>query len=670
MKKRIFIWIIFVYLVLNMFNTFFLTTKALNQYIVPFNTTFSSFFFSFFADIAVLSILLLIGILIFRKEKRVAYYLIFLSLVLNIAIIAIQYYNKSYKIAFSIFNFSLLKSPTGGFGSNVFLDWVYELFLYFRIFNLLPFIVLLTLTIVFRKSFKTEKMVISWKKYACYFLALASFQITSYVYFQNSLEKNWNFSSEYAQYGCQHAGVYNYYISEIVFHIDNRNIGSKSENAQTAYEKLEPYNKNKAEYTNFIDHKTYSIQDRQSGILSGYNVFVIQMESMMSFAFEHTYNGIEVTPYFNKRFKDPNCFYFDNVHTNVGIGNTSDAEFTFFTGLVPTGDMTVVWEYDTYDFDLPNLGNHLQKNGYTSYSYNPTDEVFYNHKVVHEGLYQMNQFMGLDTYVKLYPKKEYPDNYLKYWIRDNYILKWAVENAKAASGPSFSFVETITPHNPFPDFSKEYSDYEIVDFDLGFENYQLQNYLSQVHYDDKLLNRFLDEATDPNSPLYMGEKTLFILYGDHGNALKKASYEKLLGKKLTDLEYRNLLLKIPMIFYDPSGEIRKTISEEDASSIFTSVRSLSDLYRTLTNLLGFRGNEKIFGVNMFSTEPSFTYDSKNNDVICDDFMYCKKNQDYSLFPPHYQIDLQLADQMVEYRRRNDLYLNTLIYQSPRRKNKS
>ena len=84
------------------------------------------------------------------------------------------------------------------------------------------------------------------------------------------------------------------------------------------------------------------------------------MESTMGFCFNQSYNGVEVTPYFNQLFKEQNCFYFNKAYTTVGIGNTSDAEFAFFTGMYPVGDMTIAWEYDAYDFGISNLGGHFK----------------------------------------------------------------------------------------------------------------------------------------------------------------------------------------------------------------------------------------------------------------------------------------------------------------------
>lgn len=665
MKKRPFLWITILFFILNIFNTYFLTVSSFNQYIIPFNHTFLSELCSIVGNFAILGILFLIGLLILKKPRRIAIYLTSLTFLLNVVVIALQYYTKSYKLAFSIFNFSLMKSPTGGFGSKVFMDWIYELFLYYRILALVPFVILLVLLLVFRKHFENVKIQVSFRKVFCSFAVLIGCCLGTYGYYQYSLNKNWGFSTDYAQYGCQYAGAYNYYISEFVFHVDNRAI-DKDANATEELKELSKFNKNKSSYENAIDHKIYSNNDKQTGILKGKNVFVIQMESTMSFCYQNTFNGIEVTPYFNALFKNPNCFYFNNVYTTVGIGNTSDAEFAFFTGMYPTGDMTIAWEYDAYDFQLPALGDHFKE--YLSYSYNPTNESFYNHNNLHEQLYKITDFRGLETYETLYPKKDNKEKYLNYWISDASILKWASETQIEANNKgknAFSFVETITPHNPFYDMSEELPNFTNYEYGISPTYYQLTNYINQVKYNDKLLYDFLMDVTNPNSPNYLKD-TVFILYGDHGNALYKGAYESLFNRELSDLEYRRLLLNIPVIIYDPTGTICNSLNPQEVDQILSQTKSNTDIYRTLINLFGIETSSAYYGVNMFSGEPSYSYDPKNLDILTDEFMYCKKNEQYILFKDN-DLNLELIEHILDFRKKQDSYLNTLVYTSKKKK---
>lgn len=661
MKKKWEAAIVIGFFVLNILNTYFLTSSLLNRYIVAFKHTFSSEVFSILGNFVVLLFIFIIGVLIFKKPKRIIIYLISVTLVLNIMVIALGYYTKSYKLAFSIFNFSIFKNGTGGFGTSVFFDWIYELFGYYRIVSLLPFVFMLVMFLCFKKQISTEKVSLSLKKVLPVVLAMLSVQIVSYVNFSSSLKKNWKCSSDYAQYGCQYTGVYSYYFSEIVLRIDNRTLIEKSKEIEEVYSDLNMYDKNKSEYTNFIDGKTYSIKDNQTGVLKGSNIFAIQMESTMSFCFNSEFKDVEISPYMNSLFKNNNCFYFDNVYTNVGVGNTSDAEFCFFTGLYPTGDMTIVWDYADYDFQMKALGDYLPD--YSKHSYNPTTEGFYNHKNVHQELYKMDEFRGVETFESIYPRENNASRYLNRWIRDNEILDWARQDdivAHKTGRNSFSFVETITPHNPFPSFEDKFEGYEVTDFDLGLLNYQLENYLNQVRYNDKMIYDFLMDSTDPSSPNYM-ENTVFILYGDHGNALPKDSYDALYGRELTDFEYRQILLQIPVIVYDPSGNIYASMESQKIENILAMVKSERDLNRTIMNLLGIESTESVFGVNIFSGEPTYSYDPKNYDIITDNFMYSQKKKEYVIFDGEY--NQSIVDTIVDYRTKQDLYLNTLVYTS-------
>lgn len=659
MKKRPFLWITIIYFVLNIFNTYFLTVAHFNRYIIPFNHTILSEITSIIGDFAILGILYLIGIIAFKRPKRIAIYLTSLTFILNIAVIALQYYTKSYKLAFSIFNFSLMKSPTGGFGGNVFLDWLYELFVYYRIVVLIPFIIILVLLIIFRKNFEDIKIKINFQKLFCSFALFVGCSLASYGYYQYSLNKNWGFSTDYAQYGCQYAGAYNYYISEFIFRVDNRPIDEDASVNEKENE-LSYYNKNKESYINILDNMSYSNRDNQTGILKGKNLFVIQMESTMSFCFNATFNDIEITPNFNELFKNPNCFYFSNAYTTVGIGNTSDAEFAFFTGRYPTGDMTIAWEYAEYDFDIPALTEGFK--GYEAYSYNGTNESFYNHNDLHEGLYKITSFRGLESFEELYPKKTNKDKYLNYWISDSSILNWALETQKSVNANNkntISFVETITPHNPFYDMSSMLPNFENYEYGIGATYYQLTNYINQVKYNDKLICDFIKDASNPESPNYLKD-TVFILYGDHGNALYQGAYESLYKRDLTELEYRRLLLNIPIIIYDTTGEINKSIPSENRANILGQVKSNTDMYRTILNLFGIEADSEYYGVNMFSGEPSFSYDPKNLDIITDDFIYCKKNGEYELFNGN-SIDLEVVEKILDFRKKQDSHLNTLVY---------
>lgn len=663
MKKNNFIIIVALYFILNLINTVFLTNDVFNRYITVFNPTFASISCGLIGDFLFLAMLLLIGLIIFKKEKPLAIYLTVVTFALNAIIILLQLYSKSYKLAFSIFNCKIFTTPSGGFGGNILVDSLKELFTYYRIICLIPFFTLLTLVILNRKFFNLDKIKLSIKKIIMFIMFTLFIQIGLYGNYRVNYQTYWGFSTEYAQYGCQYLGVYNYYFQDTVLHIDNRPIDLKK-NANKEYNDLAVYNKNKSSYINMLNNLEYSKIDKQTGILKDKNIFVIQMESTMSFCYNTKFNDIEVTPYFNQLFNDKNCFYFNNAYSTVGIGNTSDAEFAFLTGYYPTGDMNISFEYADYDFDIPTYADYLTE--YNFYSYNPTIEEFYNHKGTHEGLYKMDKFRGVESFIAQNNPEDYPELYVGDWIKDEAILKWARNYAIRSQGNkqhSFSFVETITPHTPFNDVSEYYSNYDMVDFGLGF-NSQLNRYLNQVRYNDKMIYDFLMESTNPYNPYYLKD-TVFVLYGDHGNQLSKDQFEELYNKELTDFEYRKLLVNIPIIFYDPTGCIKKSIGNSNLDLVLSQTKANLDMYRTLSNMLGIESEDYQFGVNMFSGEPTFVCEPKNLDIITDDFMYCEKTQEHITFT-NKPIDMTKVNKILEYKRKQDSYLLTLVYTSKKK----
>lgn len=166
------------------------------------------------------------------------------------------------------------------------------------------------------------------------------------------------------------------------------------------------------------------------------------------------------------------------------------------------------------------------------------------------------------------------------------------------------------------------------------------------------------DASDPKSENFL-ENTVFILYGDHGNGLSKGSYESLFKRKLTSLEYRQMLLNIPVIFYDPTGTIYESTKDMDPS-VLSMTKSNTDLHRTVVNMFGFEEQYNYYGVNMFSGEPSYSYDPKNFDIITDDFIYNAKNEEYYLFNGT-TLNMDIIKYICDKRKVLDGYLNQLVY---------
>lgn len=678
-NKRFKIFIV-LFFILNILVTYVSTTSTLNQYIVTFGRTFMTELSSIVGNFAILSIILLVGMLFIKKERGICGYMLTVTFLLNLFVFIIGYFTKNYKTMLSLNNLTLFRNPDAGFAGRVIIDAFVEMILYFRIICFIPFFVLLIYYICTQKSFRHKYYHFSLvRKFICMISALI-LSLSSVMFFKYKLSQNWEYRTEVPQYGCQVCGIYNYFFAEIFYGLDYSKDYVKND-IEVIKGTLETYNKNKATYKNIIDGIEY--YKPTNGPLEGMNLFVIQVESWQTITLELNYekdgNEYPLMPYMqqliNEKTSDGKqaAFYFSNAHTVVGLGNTSDAEFTFNTGIYPTGDETIAWQAYDYDFSLNNLSDAFGAD-YLCYSYNPTVEEFYAHKFVHENLYAFDKFRGIESYRVDYPQNE--ENAYRYlrnnWVADEYMLKYAIDHAKDAvnSGKNYySFVETISPHLPFDDLSENYPsdvEYEILDFGDELSD-QFTNYLNQFHHNDKIIydcvKLLIDEI--PNS--------VVVLYGDHGNTLQKEYYEYLLGRELTDLQYRKELLNIPIVFYDPSGKLADYCDnlKLDLSHVLNRTCSQIDLYSTIHIMFNLDSKANYYGVNLFSNEPSFSIDPKNLDIITDEFMYSLKNNDCEDFDGnmHQLSDSEqaLLDEISNFKLFSDYYLSYIIDNAEKRK---
>ena len=73
-----------------------------------------------------------------------------------------------------------------------------------------------------------------------------------------------------------------------------------------------------------------------------YNVIFILVESYMSFTSDMKENGTEVTPFLNALKRDSTVYYNGKMKENVTIGESSDGQFIYMTGLLPLRSVITV----------------------------------------------------------------------------------------------------------------------------------------------------------------------------------------------------------------------------------------------------------------------------------------------------------------------------------------
>ena len=138
-----------------------------------------------------------------------------------------------------------------------------------------------------------------------------------------------------------------------------------------------------ADVTNYYnENKREQSINEYTGIFEGKNVIAIHAESLQNFAIGLEFEGKEVTPNLNKLIKE--SLYFNNFYAQVGVGTSSDTEFTYSSSLLPSNNGTVFVNY--YNNKFTTIQNLLNNKGYYVFSMHGNDGDFWNRNIMHQNM--------------------------------------------------------------------------------------------------------------------------------------------------------------------------------------------------------------------------------------------------------------------------------------------
>ncbi|MDY0210943.1 MAG: sulfatase-like hydrolase/transferase [Acholeplasma sp.] len=636
MNKKKHIWVfIGLFYALNILNTYFVTTSVLNRYLVPFKRSgfleINSLIGNFFA----LSILLLIGFILFKTLKKRMLYLVILTLLLNIAIFSIGIFTKYYQTMFSIYELTLFNNPASELAGSILIQALTELYLYYRIIVFIPFVTLAVYFIAFFKKYKDMTFESIIGRYLAVMGVCVSLVFTTATLgiVKTHMDKVWPISAERTLYGVQSAGLYNFYLGQFMgFNLSN------VDNTVPSLSVYDTYNKNKETYTNFFSEtysKNLTYENASSvtvdpslingpylnGILKDKNLVVIHLETFNHFLLDETGPYLDESYFNSLKALLKESYVFDNFYTNVGIGNSSDAEFTAMTGLYPQGDTTIYWKYNNHNLDFHALPELFD--GYYKASLHGDTGLFYNRIKVHE------EMLGFDDYYYFDEKEDYfegtKNGYYYFdglteknteqspWLSDYALLNWTKVLADR-SNPYFLYPITIQPHTPYLyDPYPNQFDKNSLDVDpttLSYLNYET--------YYDRFFDEFLAYSKTQTN-------TAYFFYGDHGSGIPKKDLETILGKELSILDYKQEMIKTLGFIYVPDDQDQNCeISRGLLTGSQSLVRSQVDLYRTIVDLYGIDIDTHYYGVNLLSDEHTFSIDTRAFDIVTDDYFLLGK----------------------------------------------
>ena len=500
--------------------TFFIISNLINGLIIRIVTVKNGLFISpLLVDLGFLILVSLLSLLI-KKEKRIRYF-ITLSIIFNIVCIVNSIYYHYYSSFASI---SLIANIT--FASDV-SDAIVENVL--KAVDLIYIWQTITLVIIYKKTNKKEyiKHKENKKKLVKTGLitSLSLFAVAALFMPLNAwsrLYNLWNRESVVMNHG-----IYVYQLDDFIQSLTPKITSvlghDKALKKVTDYYKENKYTPSNNEYTN---------------IFNGKNIIVIHAESMQKFAMDLTFNNKEVTPNLNKLANEGT--YFSNFYSQVGVGTSSDAEFTFNTSLMPSTKGTVFVNY--FDRDYISIPKLLKEQGYYTYSMHANTGEFWNRNTMHKSL----------GYDKFYNKDSYTiDETIGLGLSDKSFFRQSVDIMKQIkeeeNKPFYSLLIMLSNHTPFSDLAlmEDYKttidvtiDNQTVTRDY-LNNTTMGNYLKSVHYADSAIGEFIDNL-DKEGLL---ENTVLVIYGDHDARL--------------DFEDFNLLYN-----YDPITDTIKTENDE------------------------------------------------------------------------------------------------------------
>ena len=581
------------YVSTNIFFCLYVLFNVINGILVRYLTTGNASnitaFQPFLADVALVTLLGSLGYLM-RHRLRMCYWY-FLTLIFSVICVINSVYYTFYSSYVSV---SLLS--TAKYGEDVSDAIIDILEITDFCYLLIPVLMLVIFFKLSRKSYfsnvetnnKERKKCFSTMLLACIVATIFASTLTSTDL--SRISKQWNREYIVIKYG-----IYVYQANDIIKSVEPK------------ISALFGYDEALRKFHDYFENKpNEAIKNKYSNILEGRNVIVIHAESIQNFLVGFEINGELVAPNLTKLANSG--LYFDNFYTQVSVGTSSDSEFTFNTGLMPSNSGTAFVSYfDRTYISMPKL---LKEKGYYASSFHGNVASYWNRSVMHKSL-------GYDDIVG---KSKYNiDETIGLGLSDKSFLKQTaekLEKVKEEKGKFYATVITLTNHTPFyvedgydvtlKVKEKNENGEEVENVYPYMEGTKLGRYLKSVHYADEALGLFMEELENKG----LLDNTVIVLYGDHDARLPKQDYVRLYNYDyLTDSTYEKedpryvefdsyayeLNRKTPFIIWTKEKKIKGVSMNRKIDTVM----GMFDVLPTLGNMLGVY-NKYALGNDMFN----------------------------------------------------------------------
>lgn len=293
------------------------------------------------------------------------------------------------------------------------------------------------------------------------------------------------------------------------------------------------------------------------------NVILIIVESLLSYATELRIGEIEVTPNLNQLVKE-GAFYNRNMKSTIHLGESSDGQFTYLTGLLPKEQGITITDY--FNNTFRGLPYFLKRK-------NPS---FHSQMIIPTTSKMWRQDAMCDKYSieSLFSRKDYYDaNYKEKWLDDKTLFEYAAHNDLVTKQPFFSVILTSSTHTPF---THEYEQ-SGINFPESYPE-ALKIYLSNVHYMDKYLGDYINSLKKKG--LY--DNTLIIVTSDHH-----------ISKEWLHADNMEISAAIPLYVINSTAPIDKGIDDPITQA---------DIFPTILDLTGVESSWRGVGNSLLTPD--------------------------------------------------------------------
>ncbi len=225
------------------------------------------------------------------------------------------------------------------------------------------------------------------------------------------------------------------------------------------------------------------------------NLIIIIVESYLSVTSDLIIEEEEVTPFLNSLKHDSTVYYNGHLTPNITLGESSDGQFIYMTGMLPLRSEVTVTK--AKNAELPGLPKILKQEDIIKEAQMiiPTLPSMWEQE-------RMCEKYGFDH---LFSSANYQNG--KFWyLSDQQIFEYALKNNMSAKRPFLSVVLTMSMHQPYSEPMDP--DFIVKDKSLT-EKYR--NYLSTCHYTDRQIKWYFEQLR--KNGLY--NSSIIVIVADH-----------------------------------------------------------------------------------------------------------------------------------------------------------